>query len=179
MRQLIHLVFLYEVNVVLNIFCLDTPYWIFTRNSNILGQTESKTFPHSKFFTIDELWKSGQNFTPSKIFRLAELSSLPGNFVTYVRQSVIGKADSFLYLVFCLLRAVVDPMKEGYTKAVVDFLISDLLKRALTKHKKKTTETSVNFCPLKTDFFSSLKTDLFSLWSFKNPLKNVKVAKAN
>ena len=34
-------------------------------------------------------------------------------------------------------------MKEGCTKATVDFLISDLLKRALTKHKKGT-ETSVN-----------------------------------
>ena len=34
-------------------------------------------------------------------------------------------------------------MKEGCTKAAVDFLISDLLKRALTKHKKGT-ETSVN-----------------------------------
>ena len=34
-------------------------------------------------------------------------------------------------------------MKEGCTKAAVDFLISDLLKRALTKHKKGI-ETSVN-----------------------------------
>ena len=34
-------------------------------------------------------------------------------------------------------------MKEGYTEAAVDFLISDLPKRALTKHKKET-ETSVN-----------------------------------
>ena len=34
-------------------------------------------------------------------------------------------------------------MKEGCNKAAVDFLISDLLKRALTKHKKGT-ETSVN-----------------------------------
>ena len=34
-------------------------------------------------------------------------------------------------------------MKEGCTKAAVDFLISDLLKRALTKHKKGT-KTSVN-----------------------------------
>ena len=34
-------------------------------------------------------------------------------------------------------------MKEGCTKAAVGFLISDLLKRALTKHKK-VTETSVN-----------------------------------
>ena len=33
-------------------------------------------------------------------------------------------------------------MKEGCTKAAVDFLASDLLKRALTKHKKGT-ETSV------------------------------------
>ena len=33
-------------------------------------------------------------------------------------------------------------MKEGCTKAAVDFLISDLLERALTKHKKGT-ETSV------------------------------------
>ena len=44
---------------------------------------------------------------------------------------------------FCLLGAVVDQMKEGCNKAAVDFLISDLLKRALTKHKKGT-ETSVN-----------------------------------
>ena len=34
-------------------------------------------------------------------------------------------------------------MKEGCTKAAVDFLISDLLKRALAKHKKGR-ETSVN-----------------------------------
>ena len=34
-------------------------------------------------------------------------------------------------------------MKEGCTKAAVDFLISDLLKRTLTEHKKRT-ETSVN-----------------------------------
>ena len=34
-------------------------------------------------------------------------------------------------------------MKEGCTEAAVDFLISDLPKRALTKHKKET-ETSVN-----------------------------------
>ena len=34
-------------------------------------------------------------------------------------------------------------MKEGCNKAAVDFLISDLLKYALTKHKKGT-ETSVN-----------------------------------
>ena len=46
-------------------------------------------------------------------------------------------------MLFCLLGAVVDPMKEGYTEAAVDFLISDLPKRALTKHKKET-ETSVN-----------------------------------
>ena len=44
---------------------------------------------------------------------------------------------------FCLLGPVVDPMKEGCTKAVVDFLISGLLKRALTKDKKGT-KTSVN-----------------------------------
>ena len=35
-------------------------------------------------------------------------------------------------------------MKEGCTKAVTDFLMSNLLKRALTKHKKKGTETRVN-----------------------------------
>ena len=34
-------------------------------------------------------------------------------------------------------------MKESCTKPAVDFLISDLMKRALTKHKKGT-ETSVN-----------------------------------
>ena len=34
-------------------------------------------------------------------------------------------------------------MQEGCNKAAVDFLASDLLKRALTKHKKGT-ETSVN-----------------------------------
>ena len=44
----------------------------------------------------------------------------------------------------CLLRAVVDPMKEGCTKSAVDFLVSDLLKRALTKYKKKGTEASFN-----------------------------------
>ena len=44
---------------------------------------------------------------------------------------------------FCLLGVVVGPMKECCTKAAVDFLISDLLTRALTKHRKGT-ETSVN-----------------------------------
>ena len=34
-------------------------------------------------------------------------------------------------------------MKEGCNEAAADFLISDLLKHALTKHKKGT-ETSVN-----------------------------------
>ena len=34
-------------------------------------------------------------------------------------------------------------MKEGCTKAAVDFLICDLLKRGLTKHKKGT-EKSIN-----------------------------------
>ena len=34
-------------------------------------------------------------------------------------------------------------MKEGCNKVAVHFLISDLLKRALTKHKRGT-ETSVN-----------------------------------
>ena len=34
-------------------------------------------------------------------------------------------------------------MREGCTKTAVDFLISDLLKLALTKHKKRK-ETSVN-----------------------------------
>ena len=61
------------------------------------------------------------------------------NFVTFVRQP-----HSFLYLLFCLLlAAVIDPMKEGCTEAAVDFLISNLLKRVLTKHKKGT-ETSVS-----------------------------------
>ena len=46
-------------------------------------------------------------------------------------------------MLFCLLGTVVDPMKEGCNKAAVDFLIIDLLKRAVTKHKKGT-ETSVN-----------------------------------
>ena len=46
-------------------------------------------------------------------------------------------------ILFCLLGTVVDLMKEGCNKAAVDFLISDLLKIALTKHKKGT-ETSVN-----------------------------------
>ena len=44
---------------------------------------------------------------------------------------------------FCLLGVVVNPMKEGCNKAAVDFLISDLLKHALKKHKKGT-ETSVH-----------------------------------
>ena len=35
-------------------------------------------------------------------------------------------------------------MKEGFTKTAVNFLISDLLKRALMKHKKKRTDTSVH-----------------------------------
>ena len=34
-------------------------------------------------------------------------------------------------------------MKEGCTETAVDFLITDLLKRAFTKDKKRT-ETSVN-----------------------------------
>ena len=42
-------------------------------------------------------------------------------------------------ILFCLLGAVVDPMN----KAAVRFLISDVLKRGLTKHKKET-ETRVN-----------------------------------
>ena len=46
-------------------------------------------------------------------------------------------------ILFCLLGAVVDPMKEGYNKTAIDFLISDLLKHALIKHKKGT-EKSVN-----------------------------------
>ena len=46
-------------------------------------------------------------------------------------------------ILFCLLRAVADSMKEGYNNAAVHFLISDLLKHALTKNKKGT-ETSVN-----------------------------------
>ena len=46
-------------------------------------------------------------------------------------------------MLFCLLGTVVDPVKKGCTKAAVDFLISDLLNRALTKHKKGT-ETNVN-----------------------------------
>ena len=44
---------------------------------------------------------------------------------------------------FLFTRSIVDSMKEGCNKAAVDFLISDLLKHALTKHKKGT-ETSVN-----------------------------------
>ena len=44
---------------------------------------------------------------------------------------------------FCLLRAVVDPTTEGCNETAVDFLISNLLKRALTKHKEGA-ETSVN-----------------------------------
>ena len=51
--------------------------------------------------------------------------------------------SSFLYFLFCLLGGVVDPMKEGCTNAAVDFLISNLLKPALTKHKKRT-KTSVS-----------------------------------
>ena len=35
-------------------------------------------------------------------------------------------------------------MKEGCTKAVTDFMMSNLLKRDRTKHKKKGTETRVN-----------------------------------
>ena len=46
-------------------------------------------------------------------------------------------------ILFCLLGAVVDPMKEGCNRAAVNFLTSDLLKHALTKHKKGT-ETRVN-----------------------------------
>ena len=46
-------------------------------------------------------------------------------------------------ILFCLLGTVVDLMKEGCNKAAVDFLISDVLRRGLTKHKKGT-ETSVN-----------------------------------
>ena len=46
-------------------------------------------------------------------------------------------------MLFCLLGTVVDPMKKGCAKVTVDFLIIDLLKRALTKYKRET-ETSVN-----------------------------------
>ena len=46
-------------------------------------------------------------------------------------------------ILFCLLGAVVGPLKEGCNKAAARFLISDLLKSTLTKHKKGT-ETSVN-----------------------------------
>ena len=46
-------------------------------------------------------------------------------------------------IVFCLLGAVVVSMKEGCNKASVDFLISNLPKDALAKHKKGT-ETRVN-----------------------------------
>ena len=46
-------------------------------------------------------------------------------------------------IIFCLLGAVVGQIKEGCNKAAVRFLIGDLLKSALTKHKKGT-ETSVN-----------------------------------
>ena len=35
-------------------------------------------------------------------------------------------------------------MKENCTYAALNFLMSDVLKRALTKHKKKGTESSVN-----------------------------------
>ena len=35
-------------------------------------------------------------------------------------------------------------MKKSCTKAAVDFLVSDLLKHAFMKYKKKGTETSVN-----------------------------------
>ena len=48
-----------------------------------------------------------------------------------------------MYLLFCLLGAVVDPMKECCNKATINFLINDLRKRALTKYKKGT-EASVN-----------------------------------
>ena len=51
--------------------------------------------------------------------------------------------ESYFVLAFFLPGAVVDRMKEGCTKAAVDFLISHLLKRTLTEHKKRT-ETSVN-----------------------------------
>ena len=46
-------------------------------------------------------------------------------------------------MLFCLLRAAADPMRKGCAKTAVNFLISDLLKLALTKHKKRK-ETSVN-----------------------------------
>ena len=46
-------------------------------------------------------------------------------------------------ILFFSLGAAVDSMTEGCNKAAVRFLISDLLKIALTKHKKGT-ETSVN-----------------------------------
>ena len=58
---------------------------------------------------------------------------------------MVRQLDNNVYrvILFCLLGAVVDPMKEACNKAAVDFLISDLLKHAVTKHKKGT-ETSVN-----------------------------------
>ena len=46
-------------------------------------------------------------------------------------------------IIFCLLGAVVDPIKEGCNKAAVDFFINNLPKDAHTKHKKGT-ETRIN-----------------------------------
>ena len=54
-------------------------------------------------------------------------------------------------------------MKEGCTKAAVNFLISDLLKRGLTKHKKRGTESTFNLeeDPGVDDYDESVK-----FWSF-------------
>ena len=54
-------------------------------------------------------------------------------------------------------------MKEGCTKTAVNFLISDLLKRGLTKHKKRGTESTFNLeeDPSVDDYDESVKFWLF------------------